>query len=56
MPPDIEALREAFAAHRYLFTEHASDRAVERNIASHDRARAACAGQLSACGQDYHSL
>lgn len=46
MPPDIEALREAFVARRYLFTEHASDRAVERDIASHEVEEAIAAGEV----------
>ena len=36
MAPDLRAIRQAFADRRYLLTEHASDRAVARNIASRE--------------------
>jgi hypothetical protein len=36
MAPYLRAIRQALASRSYLLTEHASDRAVARNIASHE--------------------
>jgi hypothetical protein len=46
MPPDLDALRRAFATHSYLFTAHASDRAVERGIASREIEEAIVTGEV----------
>lgn len=46
MPPDIVALHASIAAHRYLFTAHASDRAVARGIASHEVEEAILNGEV----------
>lgn len=46
MPPNIAALREAIALHHYLFTEHASDRAVLRNISSQEVEEAILDGEV----------
>ncbi len=36
MPPDFEELRRRFVERDYLFTLHASERAAERGILSHE--------------------
>lgn len=36
MPPDLKKLQEEFAKQNYLFTTHASNRAAEQLIYSHE--------------------
>lgn len=36
MPPDVDQIRQCFIGRDYLFTLHASDRAAQRAIRSHE--------------------
>jgi len=46
VPPNLEALRRAFALHEYLLTAHASDRAVWRGISSREMEEAILDGEV----------
>ena len=46
MPPDLNALREAFRQRDYILTAHASDRAVQRDIGSGEIDEAILAGEV----------
>lgn len=46
MPPDLESLRQAFVDKTYILTAHASDRAVQRDIYSHEIEEAVLAGEV----------
>lgn len=46
MPPNLPALRQCFAERTYLLTAHASDRAVQRGIVSHEIEEAVVSGEV----------
>jgi hypothetical protein len=46
MPPDLTALRAAFAGGHYLLTEHTSDRAAARGIVSREIEEAIANGEI----------
>ena len=46
MPPDMDALRRAFQEEHYLLTDHASDRAVQRDISSQEIVQTVLAGEI----------
>jgi len=46
MTPDLDVVRELFRQHDYIFTAHASDREVQRDIPSRDIEEAVLAGEI----------
>jgi len=46
MPPDYNKLKQVFLNQQYLFTAHASNRAVQRNILSSEIEEAVVDGQV----------
>lgn len=46
MPPDYNKLNQIFLHQQYLFTAHASNRAVQRNISSNEIEEAVIDGQV----------
>lgn len=46
MPPDHETLKQAFRDKRYILTDHASDRAIKRDIDDFEIEEAVIAGEM----------
>ncbi len=46
MPTDFQLLQQEFANQNYLFTSHASDRAAQRGILSHEIEEAITNGEI----------
>lgn len=46
MPPDLTVIRDRFAKQEYLLTAHASERAAERAIRSHEIEEAIRTGEI----------